>query len=112
VLLHVLPYRYVAWLCWAGQATAPEALINVVTTGGSVTSLFSMLAILTGQAAPALMVTAVAAEESEVVRLPLETLQQLAERFPAAGVQMVQVRLYAYTHAHIHTHTAARPPRP
>ena len=62
-----------------------------MTTGASVTSLFNLLSVLTGQPAQPLMVTAVAAEDSQVVKLPLEVFGHLADRFPASGVQMIQV---------------------
>ena len=55
------------------------------------TSLFNLLSVLTRQQPLPLMVTAIAAEETELVKLPLEVFCQLAERFPASGVQMVQV---------------------
>lgn len=66
--------------------------MNVVTAGGSVTPLFNMLSVLIGQQPQPLMVSASAAEETELVKLPLDIFRSLAERYPASSVQMVQVR--------------------
>ena len=57
-----------------------------------------MLSVLTGQPPLPLMVTAIAAEETELIKLPLDVFCQLAERFPASGVQMIQVRVRAFAH--------------
>ncbi|KCV72479.1 hypothetical protein H696_00075 [Fonticula alba] len=68
-----------------------ETVINEVAAGGSIVSLYSVLAVLTGQYPPTLPVTAIAEEDTEVLRLPLEALASLRENHKRAVRHMLQV---------------------
>lgn len=66
-------------------------LLNEVGPGGSIMSLFNVLAILTGMPSVELNVTAVAAEDTDVIMVPLEAFSRLAEKHPNAVPNIVQV---------------------
>lgn len=73
------------------DVTKKEDVITEVSAGGSVMSLFSVLSILTGQAPVPLKVTAVAAVDSNLIRLPLEAFSKLVDKYPNAVHNVVHV---------------------
>lgn len=82
-----------------------EIPISEIRTGESIASLLSVLDVLTGNVAPYKTVSARAAENSIVIKLPASAISQEFENFPASLVrivQMIMLRLQRVTFLALH----------
>ncbi|XP_069460025.1 patatin-like phospholipase domain-containing protein 6 isoform X2 [Ambystoma mexicanum] len=93
-------------LCLTEQ-DGKEAVVKEVYPGDSVHSLLSILDVITGHQRPYRTVTARAAEESTVLRLPVEAFSAVFEKYPESLVRVVQiimVRLQRVTFLALHNY--------
>ncbi|XP_066474639.1 patatin-like phospholipase domain-containing protein 6 isoform X1 [Tiliqua scincoides] len=84
-----------------------ETLVKEVFPGDSVHSLLSILDVITGHQRPYRTVSARAAEDSTVLRLPVEAFSAVFEKYPESLVRVVQiimVRLQRVTFLALHNY--------
>ncbi|XP_048358181.1 patatin-like phospholipase domain-containing protein 6 isoform X4 [Sphaerodactylus townsendi] len=84
-----------------------ETLVKEVFPGDSVHSLLSILDVITGHQRPYRTVSARAAENSTVLRLPVEAFSAVFEKYPESLVRVVQiimVRLQRVTFLALHNY--------
>ncbi|XP_033114501.1 patatin-like phospholipase domain-containing protein 7 isoform X2 [Anneissia japonica] len=89
------------------EPSGEEFEVKQVTTGDSVHSLLSILDVLTGHLAPYKTVSARAAEDTVVLRLPATAFTNVFQRFPESMVrvvQMIMVRLQRVTFQTLHNY--------
>ncbi|CAC5379096.1 NTE [Mytilus coruscus] len=89
------------------ELDSTECLVKYVTTGESLHSLLSILDVLTGHVRPYKTVSAKAAVDTVVLRLPALAFQSLFERFPESLVRVVQIimiRLQRVTFTALHNY--------
>ncbi|XP_063429612.1 patatin-like phospholipase domain-containing protein 7 [Mytilus trossulus] len=89
------------------EQDSTECLVKYVTTGESLHSLLSILDVLTGHVRPYKTVSAKAAVDTVVLRLPALAFQSLFERFPESLVRVVQIimiRLQRVTFTALHNY--------
>ncbi|XP_071947843.1 patatin-like phospholipase domain-containing protein 7 [Antedon mediterranea] len=89
------------------EPSGEEFEVKQVTTGDSVHSLLSILDVLTGHLAPYKTVSARAAEDTVVLRLPAIAFSNVFERYPESMVrvvQMIMVRLQRVTFQTLHNY--------
>ncbi|XP_064616209.1 patatin-like phospholipase domain-containing protein 7 [Liolophura sinensis] len=82
-------------------------LMKEVSTGDSVHSLLSILDVLTGHPSPYKTVSATAAVDTTVLRLPAEAFQKMFTKYPESLVRVVQiimVRLQRVTFMALHNY--------
>lgn len=82
-----------------------EYLVKEVQTGESIHSLLSIVDVLTGHPAPFKTVTAKAVEDTNVLKLPVQSFQSVFELYPDSLVRVVQiimVRLQRVTFLALH----------
>ncbi|XP_029440375.1 neuropathy target esterase [Rhinatrema bivittatum] len=93
-------------LCLTEQ-DGKESVVKEVFPGDSVHSLLSILDVITGHQRPYRTVTARAAEESTILRLPVEAFSAVFEKYPESLVRVVQiimVRLQRVTFLALHNY--------
>ena len=84
-----------------------DHLVKQVKQGDHVHSLLSVIDVLTGKPQPYKTVSAIAVEDSTVLRLPVDAFQSVLERFPETLVRVVQiimVRLQRVTFMAMHNY--------
>ncbi|NXQ94181.1 PLPL6 esterase, partial [Sagittarius serpentarius] len=84
-----------------------ETVMKEVFPGDSVHSLLSILDVITGHQRPYRTVCARAAEDSTVLRLPVEAFSAVFEKYPESlvrGVQIIMVRLQRVTFLALHNY--------
>ncbi|CAE1145410.1 NTE [Acanthosepion pharaonis] len=82
-----------------------EYLVKEVQTGESIHSLLSIVDVLTGHPSPFKTVTAKAVEDTNVLKLPVQSFQSVFELYPDSLVRVVQiimVRLQRVTFLALH----------
>ncbi|XP_046368567.2 patatin-like phospholipase domain-containing protein 7 isoform X1 [Haliotis rufescens] len=70
-----------------------QHLVKMVTTGDSIHSLLSMLDFLTGHPAPYKTVSAKAAVDSLILKLPASAFSSMFKKFPESIVRVVQIMM-------------------
>ncbi|XP_014117437.1 PREDICTED: neuropathy target esterase isoform X6 [Pseudopodoces humilis] len=89
------------------EADGKETVMKEVFPGDSVHSLLSILDVITGHQRPYRTVCARAAEDSTVLRLPVEAFSAVFEKYPESLVRVVQiimVRLQRVTFLALHNY--------
>uniref|UniRef100_S4RZJ7 lysophospholipase n=1 Tax=Petromyzon marinus TaxID=7757 RepID=S4RZJ7_PETMA len=89
------------------ESDGTEAVVKEVHPGDSVHSLLSILDVITGYPAPYKTVSARAAVNSTVLRLPAEAFQSVFQKYPETLVRVVQiimVRLQRVTFLALHNY--------
>lgn len=89
------------------ESDGTNYLVKEVCPGDSIHSLLSVLDVLTGHAAPYKTVSAQAAEDSTVLKLPAIAFQSMFDRFPESLVRIVQIimiRLQRVTFTALHNY--------
>ncbi|KAI1290330.1 Neuropathy target esterase sws [Halotydeus destructor] len=89
------------------ESDGSELLLKEVAPGDTVVSLLSVLDVLSGHPAPFKTVSAIASEDSTLIRLQITRFQHLFDQYPESLVRVVQVimvRLQRVTFTALHNY--------